>query len=1043
MKYPLLSIQEGILFHTLQHNKGVYIIQVVLRLGKELNQEFFWKAWETIIQRHDLLRSKINLENEDTPTFEVLSQVNLSKKIINISSLISAQQEQIFQNHLKVDSQKLFDLNISPYMRFHLFQFGDHERLVWSVHHILLGMANSGITVLREVFEVYNALVNGKTYNLSELKPYKKILEEINNYCDKKAAEIYWKNVLKGYVNTPVLPLLDKYNEQHNLQSSYDFIIPAKSYKKCQDFISRAHTTMNVLIQAAWGLLLKYYTGENDIVFGSVRAYSRSIIENGVGLFINTLPVRAMLQTPMTILEYLKTIHNQKDGIRKYVTTPLYKIQEWTNQAALFNTVVDFKPISLFKAVNQNLSSNKLIEEISLSVNTNYPLVITVTDEGAFLSVKIHYAVNLYESKQMQMISRHLATIFDQLINEKLLNIADISMFDEEEKFLLLHKWNQTDYDFGFYKPVHKLFEEQVRKTPNKIALELDEKFLTYEELNKKADVIANKLHYQIKNNDLVGIYADRGFAMICGILGSLKAGAAYLLLDVKIPEKRLNYILKDSQIKIILSERNYCSRLKAIINKDAELTRQLSLDIIENIIEDINKQEIPLNLPAPGYNIAYAIYTSGTTGRPKGVLIEQAAFTNMALTHQHKLKISAPSRVLQFSNPTFDVSVAEWSSALISGATLVILPPGSHFIGETLTSYLQLKKITTVLLPGAILQTLPKVFLENLETLVVGGESCSQDAIDYWMKDRLFINAYGLTETAVCITMQEMEKGLSLPNIIGRPVYNNRIYVLGKNGDLLPIGAIGELCVSGINLARGYLNDESLTREKFINNPFEPNSLLFKTGDLVKRLPDGNLVFIGRRDNQIKIRGYRIEIDEIVNIILQFPEIEQCVVLIHADQSNNKIIVAYLKLQSGDISKDITLNNLKSYLKEQLPSYMIPSVFIIIDAIPLTENGKVNKELLSTYYLKIEHSRNEDIFVADSVEELISTVWKQLLHTDKISFTQNLFDLGAHSLLMLKAANKLRQILDFPIEITDLFQYPTIHSLAKYLEKQGVRIKK
>ena len=1031
--YQLLPSQEGILFHALKDGdskKGLYIIQMVIELNESLDVVKFCQAWEILLNRHDLLRSKISWKGRSRSIFRILPQVQLPIKVMNVSSLEPDRQETIFNDFLTSDLQRPFAWDKPPYIRLCVFQFNrNDQRVILSLYHIIVGMSTSGTTLLREVFGVYNSLRSETEYCLDKVKPYELVLSDLQKYyCS--LAENYWETIFAGFDHVTPLPLYSKDEEGSGQQCSYNFVIPSNIYHKCRHYLVENHFTLNTFVLAVWGLLLKFYTGENDIVFGSVRSYPQEIVGNSIGLFINTLPVRFLFNKKMTILEYLHIVRQQQNGLRSHVVTPLYKIQELLGHSSLFSTVVDFKAVSLLNAVTNGKSSH-IIKNIKFSVDTNYPLVISLADEGSFLSGVIHYSTSLYSLDQIKQLAEYFTTLFEQIVFDITHNINTLVMLSEKDLSLLLDQWNRTKYDFDLETPVHRLFEQQVLLQPNRTALELEDKCLTYQELNKQANAIAHELlQYSIGIGEIVGLYVNRGFYMIAGALGILKSGSAYLPLDTNMPGKRLRYLIQDSKLRAILVDNEHDLQLKKTLS-DMCVMDDFCIINMNPIVANIKKQKNPKSLISPR-DLAYAIYTSGTTGKPKGVLIDHRATTNMALTHSNKLNLSSASRVLQFSNPTFDASVAEWISALTSGATLCILPPGLYFIGSSLISYIESKKISTVFLTGTVLKTLPKMKLPYLHTIVVGGESCSQELIDYWANRRLFINAYGLTETTVCVTMCQLEPG-SLPNAIGKPIYNNKAYVFGDNGDLLPIGAVGQLYVEGVNLARSYINDKKLTQNRFVNNVWTPNKILFKTGDLVKWLPDGNLSFIGRSDDQVKIRGFRVELDEIVHIIQEVYGVEQCVVLTHKDQFNHAILVSYVKL-NPDL--DVSIDNIKKHLREHLLEHMIPSVFIIIDEMPLTPHGKIDKNYLLNHYFKRDNTIK---MVEGSLESRISNIWRQLLHADKLDNNENLFDLGAHSILMLEASIEIEEALSYPIKITELFQYPTVKSLATYLNSKGV----
>ncbi|MEM9905080.1 MAG: amino acid adenylation domain-containing protein, partial [Cyanobacteria bacterium P01_D01_bin.44] len=529
-----------------------------------------------------------------------------------------------------------------------------------------------------------------------------------------------------------------------------------------------------------------------------------------------------------------------------------------------------------------------------------------------------------------------------------------------------------------------------------------------------------------VKPETLVGICMERSLEMLIGVLGILKAGGAYVPLDPAYPQERLAYMLADSQLSVLLTTKELSKQLpehQAVaveLDTDWEFIFQES---VENLVTE-NKAE----------NLAYVIYTSGSTGKPKGVLVAHRGLCNLAKAQIRRFDVQPGSRVLQFASLSFDASIWEIVMALGSGATLCLGKSTALLPGQALMKFLRDQEISHVTLPPTALAVLPtEEELPALCTIIVAGETCTTELIAKWSKDRRFFNAYGPTESTVCATVYECtDTGQKAP--IGRPIANTQIYLLDAEGLPVPIGVPGELHIGGDSLARGYLNRPELTAEKFIDNPFscenDPRSRLYKTGDLCCYLPDGNVQFLGRIDHQVKVRGFRIELEEIESTLLQHPVINEALVIAREDSPGDQRIVAYLTF---DPAQTVTINQLQTFLKGKLPHYMMPSAFVMLDSIPLTPNGKVDRGALPQ---PESRPKLEEAYVMPQteVEKILATVWQEMLQVEKVGINDNFFSMGGHSLLLIKIQAKLSEIFEKELSIIEFFKYPTIKELAQYI---------
>ncbi|MDD1420878.1 amino acid adenylation domain-containing protein [Dolichospermum sp. ST_sed1] len=606
-------------------------------------------------------------------------------------------------------------------------------------------------------------------------------------------------------------------------------------------------------------------------------------------------------------------------------------------------------------------------------------------------------------------------------------SLENLPVLTEQEKYQILVEWNNTTVDYPQHLCIHELFAAQVEKTPDNIAVVFDGQKLTYQELNHQANKVAHYLQsLGVGTEVLVGISVERSLEMIVGLLGILKAGAAYLPLDPTYPKERLSFMLSDSQVQVLLTQQKFVesfadSGAKTVcLDQDWELiTRQNQ----ENPTSDVTAE-----------NLAYVIYTSGSTGTPKGVMIQHRGVCNLAQAQVKLFGVNQNSRVLQFASFSFDASVWEIVMALCSGASLYLGNQDSLRPGIDLIRFLRQQSITHATLPPTALAALPKEELPNLQTLIVAGEACNPKLIAQWSKERRFFNAYGPTESTVCATVAECTFGETQPTI-GRAIANIQIYILDHNLQPVPIGVPGELYIGGDGLARGYLNRPELTKEKFISNPFKKTegSRLYKTGDLARYLPDGNIEFLGRVDNQVKIRGFRIELDEIEKLLIQHPDVKQAAVIAREDIPGDKRLLAYVVLNQ---KPEAIVTTLKNLLQENLPQYMIPGVFVVLDSLPLTPNGKVDRQNLPV----CDRTRPdlEESFVAprNPIEERLAAIWADLLGFEQIGVNDNFFNLGGHSLIVAQILSRVRDSFQVELSFANIFANPTVAGLASVIQQ-------
>jgi amino acid adenylation domain-containing protein len=753
-----------------------------------------------------------------------------------------------------------------------------------------------------------------------------------------------------------------------------------------------------------------------------------------IGYFLNTLVLRTDLSGHPTFQQLLQRVREVTMGAYAHQDIPFEQLVETLRPKQrlgmnpFFDVMFDLDPPL------SNLDMDWTFSQLDIQTDTaKFALTLELDDRPEGLIGRIEYNTDLFDEDTIQRMIGHYHTLLDGIVADPKQAISHLPLLTPQEKQQFI-EWNNTQTDYPADLCIHHLFEQQVEKNPDAIALVFEGKQLTYGELNRSANQVAHYLMISgVEAETLVGICVERSMEMIIGLLGILKAGGAYVPLDPSYPEERLAFMLEDAQVSILLTQTG------AIENLPTQLTSTIYLDTDWKKISHFN-QENP-SAEVTSENLAYVIYTSGSTGQPKGVAIPHKAI-NRLVSNTNYIHLDAFSVVAQASNFSFDAATFEIWGTLANGAKLVKVPKNIVLSPKDFATYIGTQGINVLFLTTAlfnqIAQIIPWAF-NSIHTLLFGGEAVEPKWVKEVFKHNIshqLLHVYGPTETTTFASwylIQDIpENATTIP--IGSPISNTQLYVLDANLQQVPIGIIGELYIGGVGLARGYLNCPELNAQKFIVNPFSDNSnsRLYKTGDLVRYRSDGHLEFLGRLDHQIKLRGFRIELPEIEAVLSQHASIEEVVVLAREDIGFDKRLIAYFIAKS---QQSVSSGVLRRFLQNKLPDYMIPSAFLQLEALPLTPNGKIDREALPEP--KQASAILESAYIAPQteIEEKIETILKSVLRVDKIGIQDNFFELGAHSLLLVQAQEKLQRTLDREVPVLALFQYPTISSLADYLE--------
>ena len=1099
--YRLTPMQMGMLFHSLMDKESTaYFEHFLFSLKGEIDCNLLEKSFNALIERYDILRTIFHIEDKDQPLQIVLKQRKSKVYFKNIDHLNQEEQEQYVQDFMAKDKKRGFDLTRDMLMRLSLLKTGEYYyKLVWSFHHILMDGWCLGI-IFKELSRVYDSLKKGESIKLEPVTPYAHYIKWLEKQ-DKELGLKYWREYLEGYeepANMEKFGNGKSWRQNQYQVETYTFGLDEEITTGLNQIPAAANTTINTLLQTLWGILLQRYHNTDDVVYGAVvsgRPPEVPDIEKMVGLFINTVPVRITANGEKTFSQLIQDVQKKTAAAKSYEYLPLAEIQAQSSlKYKLIDHIMVFENYPIEKQVKNNDEGNAekglrlKVENVKAYEQTNYHFNI-IAMPGKRLFISFNFNSLLFDPGSIKRIAGHFTNIINQVVKNPNILMSDIEIVTPEEKNKLLFEFNNTHLDIPQDKTIHDLFAAQAEQTPDNIALIGPQEShyegtrglaplsrpvaLSYRELNKKSNQLAALLIEKgVKPDTIVAITADRSIETITGILGILKAGAAYLPIDPQYPQERINYMLKDSNAKILLTEPGLSEKYEKLlivncqllmVNEEGTYRRRLNKPPKE--ANSINNYQLTIyNLQLEWTNLAYTIYTSGTTGNPKGVMIRHFSLVNFlySMYKDYSQDFSPQDNCLSLTNFCFDVSVCEIFMPLVFGANIVLLPYDKLFDPETLARAIVRDSITFTYIPPALLKEVYRhlklyvfSFPLELNKMLVGVEPIQDEVLEDYLSlnpSMQIVNGYGPTEATICAAAYRYQshrpEGVHVP--IGNPLANTQIFILDKTNHPAPLGIPGELCIAGIGLSRGYLNHPELTDEKFKRAVIGHSSLvigsssqfstndqcpmtndrLYRTGDLAQWLPDGNILFIGRTDQQVKIRGYRIELGEIEHHLLNVNTIKQAVVLARENKPGEKYLCAYIVPH-----KPMEDSNLRETLSRHLPDYMIPSYFIRLEKLPLTSNGKIDRKALPEPEVKTR----EDGYQAprDDVEEKLTKIWAEVLlgsalkEINPISINDNFFNIGGDSIKAIQVAARLKKF-GLKLEIKDLFATPTIKQLRK-----------
>jgi amino acid adenylation domain-containing protein len=1031
VELPLSFGQEQLWFiDQLAPGLPTYNIAGAVRMTGPFDAVALGVAVDRLVARHEVLRTRlVNLDGKPCQVVDPPRPVEVP--VVDLSQLADSDREERWRQVAADEAAGPFRLDEGPLLRLQLLRLAaDCHVLVVTVHHTVFDGWSFAVLV-QELAGLYDAAVAGRPAALAELPiqfgDY--ALWERERLQGKVLDELvgYWRDTLDG---APVLQMPT--DRPRPLVQTYDGagvtrVLDESLLTGLKALGRKEGATLFVTLMAAFQVLLHRYSGQDDVVVGTVSANrSRPELAPLIGYLVNTLPVRGDLSGDPTFAELLERVRTATVGAYAHQDLSFAKMVEALrvprdpSRSPLFQ--VGF---TLAESQQHDVRAGELVwttEELP-GTAAKFDLLVAAVELEGRLHVGVSYATALFDEATVARLLGNFEVLLASIVADPTQRLSRLAIMSAAELRQELVEWNDTAAEYPSWC-LHEKFEAQAAATPNGIAAELDGDRVTYAELNAQANRVARRLReLGVGPEVLVGVCTQRTLRRLAGLLGVLKAGGGYVPLDPQYPADRLAFMLEDAHMPVVLTD----DESESAVPTDSATVVSLDRDWAAlSALDGDNLDEI-----ADPTNVAYVIYTSGSTGRPKGVVIEHRQAVNFATAEIEHWPIGPGDRVLQFASLNFDVSVLDIFGALLSGATLVLGTSQTLLSPPRLADLIRRERITFMCLPPAVLNLLADEEFPSLRVVIAGGEAFSSALVRSWARSGMrFINGYGPTETTVGATMAECRRDDALdPPPIGLPLPNYAAYVLDRHLNPVPVGVAGELHLGGAGVARGYLNRPDLTAERFIPDPFseDAGARLYKTGDVARRLPDGNLQFLGRLDDQVKIRGLRVELGEIEAVLADHPAVAQAVILVGEDRTGQKQLIGYARTDPG--GAPISPADLRVHLAERLPAFMVPAHLVILDAFPLNANGKVDRSKLPAP----DSTDSAASYVAPRtlIETVLVDMYAGLLNLERVGIEDNFFDLGGNSLQAMQLITRLRKDLAVDTDVTAIFLAPTPAQLA------------
>ncbi|WP_336948335.1 amino acid adenylation domain-containing protein [Serratia nevei] len=1024
--YALSPLQEGILFHHLLAERGdPYQLSAVLRFDSRARLDAWLAAMQQVIDRHDILRTAFITQGMSSPVQVVWRKAELALSERRFDPADGPIWQQLAASFDPLQQRQ--DLTRAPLLNFTVTQEEDGSWCALQQWHHLIGDHSTLAFMEQEIGEI----LAGRGAQLGVAQPFRNAVAQARLALSEAEHESFFRDMLAD-IREPVLPfgLSDVHGEGRQIACRYQALSSALNLRLRRQ-ARRLGVSLASLCHLAWAQVLASVSGRDAVVFGTVllgRLQGGEGAERALGLFINTLPLRLDIDR-RGVETAAREAHVRLSGLLAHEHAPLALAQRCSGVspgAPLFSALLNYR--------HNNGEAVALPEGVSLlsaEERTNYPFVLSVEDGGDSLGVTAQVTETVDAQRVCDYMVQALSSLAQALEQAPETPVCSLAVVPEAERELLLHGWNRTERDYPLDQTLAALFEQQVRRTPDATALVSGAESLSYAQLNARANRLAHALIARgVGPDSRVAVCAERGLNMVTALFGILKAGGAYVPLDPAYPGERLQYILQDADPVLLLAD----AAGRAALGEPA--TPQLAL---EAALPDTLSAENP-ERRAQASHLAYVIYTSGSTGKPKGAMNEHRGVVNRLVWMQEAYGLTAADTVLQKTPFGFDVSVWEFFWPLMVGARLVMAKPEGHKDPDYLSRAIEQYGVTTLHFVPSMLQS----FLADGQAATRCGQvvrvMCSGEALPAALVAEFYRrlpqaelhNLYGPTEAAVDVTAWHCSREADRVSVpIGRPIANTRIYLLDEHGQPVPLGAVGELYIGGVQVARGYLNRPELTAERFLADPFAPGGRMYRTGDVARYLANGDIEYLGRNDQQVKIRGFRIECGEIEAVLATHPAVREAVVDARA-VGDDKRLVAWVVPAAG-VAEETLAGALRQHVSAALPDYMVPSAWVVVAALPLSPNGKLERRALP----EPQGAQSQAAYEAPQGEHetLLAAIWRELLNVEQVGRHDNFFELGGHSLLAVRLTNRLQQV-EWQLPLQTLFANPTLLALAQQLRR-------
>lgn len=1046
--YPLSPMQEGLLVHTLlEKHSGIYFMQECYTIRESIDYGLFDAAWQQVVQRYEAIRASF-LWNTGGQLLQVIHRNTPVKvELLDLSDLPLEQAEPRIIELLREERETGFDLAKEPPIRFKLIKLIDQtHRFVMSNHHILIDAWCRSL-LMADFFEIYHAAREGRPSQLATPYRFRNFIEWLQGQ-DREAAQGFWRAQLAGLEQATPLPT-DRpqiSGAAHSvIDDNYTWLSSEQS-TRLQEAANQQRLTVNTFVQAAWALTLHHHSRSRDIVFGvtvSGRPAHIPQMQDTVGLFINSVPLRIKLPSPdvrTRTLDWLHTILDTNVSLREYDYLPLVNIQacsELQKGQQLFDSLFVFENAPMAASVGADAQDMGVISESSRT-HTNYPITVVVYP-GEQLGLHLSYDTRYFDRATMDALLAQFQQLLVSLPSQLQAPLEQVAQLENGEHHDWIVQHNQTAVAHALDRSFIELFEAQVDQHREQPAASCQNHVWSYNALDRHANRVGHALlAHGVTQDQPVALLADRSLELLATIVGAFKAGAGYLPLDPSHPDERIANILAASRAPALICTARYLERARSLL---AGLAQPVQLLVWEDVL-DSGYSEIRPGIFSAANSLAYVIFTSGSTGQPKGVMVEQAGMLNNQLSKVPYLGLGTRDIIAQTASQSFDISVWQFLTALLCGAQVRIIPDEVSKHPARLLAEIEEQHVSVLEIVPALIQALLEEQHSNLTELrwlLPTGEALPAETAAGWLQRYPHIplvNAYGPAECSDDVAFYQIDQAATerthIP--IGYPTDNNRLYLLDDYLCPVPDGAVGEICIAGVGVGRGYCADPGKTVCVFVPNPFAllAGERLYKTGDLARRRKeDGALEYLGRVDQQVKINGFRIELGEIEAQISQFPGIREAAVLV-IEQALGKQLVAFLTLEAQTQADSNNLDDLRAFLKRRLPVYMNPSLYQVLEQMPRNANGKLDRKALA----RLETQGPQQLFRApqSELQHAVATVWQTVLKAEHIGLDDNFFALGGNSLLATQVTSRIQLELAIEAPLAALFESASLEDFVRRL---------